>query len=249
MTLWYDKKESKQKANWAEKNRSVVWNAADLAINMANVLARRMMDGARAGCKRLPLASLCTVPLKCIAEFIAGELDDSRIEELLWGLMLVNGRDEGTSAPVETNDFPGPRAYALLKLLFLPWPLVPKRSGGDVRWRLANGRLEDGLVIRPEPRILPLLRAGRVGEACRITAQRLRMSGLSPMPGPLPNGVMRDDSWSEWPVAPRHSQRLAAALLIPISSKSVDDLIHLLCRTDDSTAAKAFTLSQEGESK
>jgi CRISPR-associated protein Csx17 len=232
---------------------------------MANVLARRMMDGARAGCERLPLAARCTVPLEHVAAFIAGDLDDKRIEQLIWGLMLVDMRDApggdraqraaghdagGCSSQASA---PLPRDYALLKLLFLPRPLVPERSGGDVRWRLArplaDGRLEAGLVIRPEPRILPLLRAGRVGEACRIAAQRLRASGLPPMPGPLPTGVMRDDGWSERTMDPRYAQRLAAALLVPVSSKSVDRLIHLVCRADDSAAAEASALSQEGESK
>jgi CRISPR-associated protein Csx17 len=237
---------------WAEKDRSVVWNAADLATNLANTLARRMMDGARAGCECLPLASQYAVPLEHVAAFIAGDLDDERIEQLIWGLMLVDmdsdsGGDHsqgafGQSAPL-------PRDYALLKLLFLPRPILPERSGENVRWRLADGRLEAGLAIRPEPRILPLLRAGRIGEACRIAAQRLRVSGLPPMPGPLPNGIMRDEVWSDVPINPRRGQRLAAALLVPVASESVKRLIHLVCRTDDSAAVEAFTLSEEGESR
>lgn len=250
---------------WAEKGRSVVWNAADLTTNLVNVLIRRMMDGARAGSEHLPLASRYTVPLEHVAAFIAGDLDDKRIHQLIWGLMLVDmcsdpghdrrrgavGQDaRGRSLQAST---PLPREYVLLKLLFLPRPVVPERSRENVRWRLArplvDGRLEAGLPIRPEPRILPLLRAGRVGEACRIAAQRLRVSGLPPMPGPLPTGVMRDDCWSERTMDPRRGQRLAAALLLPVSSESVDHLIHLACRADDSAAAEAFALSQEGESK
>ncbi|MEP0848059.1 MAG: type I-U CRISPR-associated protein Csx17 [Phycisphaerae bacterium] len=245
---------------WAEKERSVVWTAADLATNLANVLQRRMMDGARAGCERLPLASRHAAPLGDIAAFIAGELDDQRIEELIRGLMLIDtrrrhparagmnqSRDRQRAGPN-----PLPREYALLKLLFLPRPLVPERSGESVRWRLAHrldgGGMEGGLIIRPEPRILPLLRAGRVGEACRVAAQRLRMSGLVPMPGPLPTGVMRDDNWSEGAMDSRRAQRLAAALLIPISSKSVNCLVDLVCR-GESAAAEALALAAEGETE
>lgn len=245
---------------WAEKDRSVVWNAAALAANLANVLQRRMMDGARAGCERLPLASRHAAPLDAIAAFLAGDLDDQRIEELIWGLMLIDtrrrhpsragmnqSRDRQRAAPN-----PLPREYALLKLLFLPRPLVPERSGESVKWRLAcrlaGGRMESGLIIRPEPRILPLLRAGRVGEACRIAAQRLRVSGLAPMPGPLPTGVMRDDNWSEGAMGSRRAQRLAAALLIPISSKSVNCLVDLVCR-GESAAAEALALAAEGETE
>jgi CRISPR-associated protein Csx17 len=238
---------------WAEKGRCVVWNAADLATNLASVLQRRLMDGTRAGCENLPLASHFSVPLDTVAAFLAGDLDDQRIEQLIWGLMLVEPSFK-VPIPHETNGSdatPLPRAYALLKLLFLPAPLVAERSGDHVQWRLArrldDDQMETGLGIRPEPRILPLLRAGRVGEACRIAAQRLRVSGLMPMPGPLPSGTARDDTWAEATANPRWGQRLAAALLAPISSKSVNHLLHLVCRADESAMTETFTLSAQGE--
>jgi len=223
---------------WAEKDRAVVWNAADLSTNLANVLQRRMMDGQRAGCECLPLASHIAVPLDIIAAFIAGELDDQRIEDLIWGLMLINpsyasGKAKNASTPPTVL----PRHYALLKLLFLPGPLAADRPGDS----------ETGIAIRPEPRIGPLLRAGRVGEACAVTARRLRASGLPPMPGPV-GGVVRDLEWLEYPADHRRAQRLAAALLIPISSESVDSLVHLVCR-DQSAAAKTIAVSAEGESE
>lgn len=245
---------------WAEKDRSVVWNAADLAANLVSVLARRMMDGTRAGCERLPLASRYTAPFDTIAAFIAGNLDDEYIEKLIWGLMLIDPRRghparkrHGQSRNRErVGSTTLPREYALLKLLFLPRPLVPERSGETIRWRLArrpiSGRMESGLIIRTEPRILPLLRAGRIGEACRIAAQRLRVSGLTPMPSPLPTGVMRDENWSERCLDQHRAHRLAAALLIPISSKSVNCLVDLVCRGEPA-AAEALALAAEGETE
>lgn len=241
---------------WAEKERSVVWNAADLATNMANVLTRRMMDSARAGCERLPLASRFIVALDTVAAFIAGDIDDGRIEDLIWGLMLIDkrddpGRDRKGEVPRQptANDsiWPLPRIYALLKLLYLPRPLAADHCDGRLRWRLAKNA-ESGIVIRPEPRILPLLRAGRLGEACRIAAQRLCVSGLPPMPGPLPTGVIRDNEWSQLTMDHHSAQRLAAALLIPVSSKSVNRLVHLVCR-DESAVAEAPAVSAEGESE
>jgi CRISPR-associated protein Csx17 len=218
---------------WAEKDRSVVWNAGDLATNLANVLERRVMDGHRSGCKGLPLASHIVSSLDVIAAFLNGDLDDHRIEDLLWGLMLIEqkrGLNSGQSERREENtDRLIPRTYALLKLLFLPRPLVGKPSQGGIRWQLAHEG-EVGIVIRPEPRILPLLRAGRVGEACRIAAQRLRVSGLPPIPGALPDARTRDDVWSEFTGDPRRGQRLAASLLIPIDPSSVNRLIQLVCR-------------------
>lgn len=220
---------------WAEKDRAVVWNAVDLATNLANVLQRRVMDGQRAGCRALPLASNSMVPLETIAAFLEADLDDQRIEVLLWGLALIEQRSgPNIGQPIwmkETNDRPIPRTYALLKLLFLPRLLVGEPYRGEIRWRLAREG-EAGIAIRPEPRILPLLRAGRIGEACRIAAQRLRVSGLSPIPGALPDGRTRDDAWSELTSDPRRAQRLAASLLIPIDSASVNRLVHLVCRDE-----------------
>jgi len=212
------------------------------------------------------MTSRFTVPLDAIAAFIAGDIDDERIEQLIWGLMLIDmrprvssdranqGRDpegagnQSASGGDLQESAPFPRDYALLKLLFLPRPLAADRRDGELCWRLAeNG--ESGIVIRPEPRILPLLRAGRIGEACRIAAQRLRVSGLSPMPGPLPTGVMRDGEWSELTMDHRTAQRLAAALLIPVSSKSVNRLVDLVCRAGDSVAAEALAVPAEGDSE
>jgi len=219
-----------RRGQWAERDRAVVWNAADLTTNLINVLQRRMMDGQRVGCEHLPLASSFAASLDTVTAFLDGDLDEQRIEDLIWGLMLINHGGRRRTNGHETADRPMPRTYALLKLLFLPRPLVADRVTGTPRWRLArNG--EEGIAIRPEPRILPLLQAGRVGEACRIAAQRLRVSGLPPMPGALPDGKLRDQAWSEYMGEHRAAQRLAAALLLPINSQSVDRLVHLVCRT------------------
>jgi CRISPR-associated protein Csx17 len=235
---------------WAEKNRAVVWNSAALPTNLANVLARRMTDGIRAGCESLPIASRYFVSLETTATFMAGYLDDEKIEQLVWGLMLVDHRRVShpttNQPPAIQNVPPLPRDYALLKLLFLPRPLTADRHNGELRWRLARND-ELGITIRPEPRILPLVRSGRVGEACRIAAHRLRVSGLPPMPSPLATGTMRDDNWAELTIDHRSAQRLAASLLIPISSKSVGRLVHLVCRADDSSAAETLAILAEGE--
>lgn len=205
---------------WAERDRSVVWTATDLSTNLANVLQRRMMDGDQRGCVALPLASRIFAPLEAITALIAGELNEEKVEQLLWGIMLVAPSaasrvsfwHEGITAG------PLPREYALLRLLFLASPMPSVRGG------------EQPVIIRPEPRILPLLRAGRIDEACRIAAQRLRVSGLAPIPLTLRTGIVRDAVW-ESGVEPdvARGQSLAAALLIPISPSSILKLTELVC--------------------
>lgn len=236
-------------SNWAEKDRSVVWNAADLAANLANVLQRRVMDVQRQGCENLPLASQFGASIHSVASFIEADLDDRRIEELIWGLMLIDdlGASPPRQSPRKAGNTPLPREYALLKLVFLPRPLAPDPRGDKIVWRLAREG-ESGLTIRPEPRILPLLRAGRVGEACRIAAQRLRVSGLQPMPGSLPDGRIRDADWAEPSHDPSRTRRLAAALLVPIGSEAIDHLVQLVCR-NQSAAAEAMATLSKGESQ
>jgi CRISPR-associated protein Csx17 len=217
--------------DWADRGRAVVWNPGDLTTNLTDVLQRRMMDGQRAGCEHLPLASRFTVSLETVAAFLDGDFDEQRVEDLLWGLTLIDHQGVPHGSGHEQAARPLPRNYALLKLLFLPQLLVVGRRNGEVVWRLAREG-EAGIAIRPEPRILPLLRAGHIGEACRIAAQRLRASGLPPIPHVLPNGTSRDHTWAEFVCDSRRAQRLAASLLIPIDSTSVNRLVHLVCRQD-----------------
>jgi len=237
-------------SNWAEKDRAVVWNPTDLATNLANVLQRRIMDGQRCGCEQLPLASRFAAPLGAVAAFIQAQLSEQRIEELTWGLMLIDGSKANplASCTIRASDIPLPREYVLLKLLFLPRPLAADRKGDRIMWRLAREG-ESGITIRPEPRILPLLRAGRVGEACRVAAQRLRNSGLQPMPGLLPTGVVRDIEWTELSRDLRHAQRLAAALLVPIASGAVNHLVQLVCRSESVAAEAIATTPSQGEAQ
>ena len=227
----------KRYPEWAEKDRAVVWNAADLATNLANILQRRMMDSTRAGCKHLPLDSRFTVPLDSVAAFLSGELDDGRIEELIWGLMLITDDGKTDVSQAQTDEMSVPRAYALLKLLFLPRPLVIERgAGGVLLARLLRDNEDGGVVIRPEPAILNLLRGGQTGEACAIAMRRLRASGLNPLPGPIRGRGVRDDDWREMDDMKDASidpQRLAAALLIPIQNKAVNRLIRLVIRGEE----------------
>ena len=203
-------------AKWAEKDRAVVWNSANLCANLAAVLRRRLMDGGKNGCSHLPLAASNFVSLATVSRFLAGGLDELRIEELLWGLMLLPQSPSMFSRPADDVDVPPlPRAYALLKLLFLPEPLRV-----------------DGLTvtIKSEPSIVSLLTAGHVGEGCRVAMRRLRVSGLSPLPHPRSGGVVRDADWQELEYLGSDGQRLAAALLLPVRYASTDRLRALIAR-------------------
>jgi CRISPR-associated protein Csx17 len=235
---------SKRCRAWAEKDRSVVWNTVDFSTNLAAALDRRVMGGARAGCQDLPLASRDTASFEAIAAFLAGDVDDQRVEDLLWGLMLVDRPGSETRRERPAALGPGaeslasgndvlPAIYCLLKLLFLPRPLVAERSGEKaVRWRLARPDERGLLRVRPEPAVLSLLRTGRVGDAAAVAMRRLRASGLTPLPHRRSPGVSRDREWTEVNLSPRAGRRLAASLLIPIRSDAVNGLVQQVTRAD-----------------
>jgi CRISPR-associated protein Csx17 len=203
-------------AKWAERDRAVVWSSGDLSSNLAAVLRRRLMDGERNACASLPLAAANFTSLNTVSRFLARELDERRIEDLLWGLMLFPQTSGMSNCQTEDTDVPLlPRAYALLKLLFLPQLLTT--TGLSVN-------------IKGSPSIVTLLTAGHVGEACRIAMRRLRASGLSPLAHPRSGAVLRDADWQELEYLGNDGQRLAAALLLPLSYPSVGRLRELVLR-------------------
>jgi CRISPR-associated protein Csx17 len=141
-------------------------------------------------------------------------VDDARIAELLWALMLVDVEEAPKLDHMHEgeNDTLPSRAFALLKPLFLPWALDFSREAQ--KWRYDWNA--DHSPIKLEPRILPLLRAGRTEEACAIAERRLFVSGVPPLRGAASLGGAVDPA------------RLAAALLLPVRNEDLDRLLSLV---------------------
>jgi CRISPR-associated protein Csx17 len=190
---------------WAEGNRTFVWSGADLCRNLIAVLTRRVMDAGRSGLEDLPLDGLVNVSLVDVFAFLSGNTDDRRIEELFWGLLLIDGEQDWRESTRQLTPPPRyslrlPHAYALLKLLFLPHRLSWASDGERV-------------TIKPEPEVLGRLRAADVNGAYALAARRLRAAGFVSMPGPMSGGMQRHINVGYHLSA----LRLAAALLFPIS--------------------------------
>jgi CRISPR-associated protein Csx17 len=199
---------------WAERDRRVVWNSADLPANLIAVLQRRLMDGSRQGCAKLPLQSERPAALDAVAAFLAGKVDDRRLEELLWGLVAIDHRAfvKILFPPRQTESLP--RSYALLKLLFLPDPPIAADQGSP---------------LRLEPEILPLLSRGDAPAACQIAMRRLRAAGLQPIPHARAGRGNRDNQWLDVQMTV-DTRRLAAALLFPVSTADARRLRNLVTR-------------------
>ena len=182
---------------WATGQGQRAWSGASLSARMASALARRMMDATRLNCKSNPLHARLALCPEDAAGFIEGDIDESLVEDLLFGFCWVDWHEyeavrrlrsalHAWRRPVSSRIVPA--SWALLKLLFLPGPI-----------RTAEGA---EISVRAEPSVLPLLEAGRVGEACRVAQRRLFAAGLAPARPEFPqfeNGL-----------------RLAAALLLPV---------------------------------
>ncbi len=199
---------------WAENSHSAVWSGADLVTNLSAVLYRRVMDADKVGDSTTALTSSHRATLADIGEFLAGNLDETRIEELLWGLSLcATWKYRRTLSP--TANYPQenavilPVAYSLLKLLFHT-PSVQQLD------ELDSLRLNLG--------ILGLLRADRTADACQRAVRLLRGRSLMPKPFPMQGFPSRDGEWLECVSSSVESRVLAAALLIPISDFGASSL-------------------------
>lgn len=178
---------------WDETSKMVVWTAGDLSRNLAAVLERRLLEAERANVERLPLeAKRFATPADVVA-FIAGAVDDQRLEDLLWGMLLVKWQSLKPYTPkVKRADLLKlPRAYALLKLLCLPQAQALPTANGRPLWIEAS--------------VLAALRSESVSRATDLAARRLRAVGHSPLV-----------NLEQWSIA-INPIRLAAALLIPLA--------------------------------
>ncbi|MCX6680784.1 MAG: type I-U CRISPR-associated protein Csx17 [Methanothrix sp.] len=183
---------------WANSKGQFAWQGSSLAMKMAAVLEKRMMDAQRLNCESNPLDADIPLMAEDIAAFIERDIDEKQVEDLLFGLTWVRWNDrQGVqdarerlmnrwAHPIAKEIIP--RSWSLLKLLFVPGPVkLP-----------AN----DEVKVRPEPSILPLLLAGRAGDACAVAQRRLYSAGFDPIRSQFPDA--------------NDGARIAAALLLPL---------------------------------
>ncbi len=192
---------------WSEGDRGVVWTGGDLAHNLARVLTRRQLE-ARQGKRdeetsdgpNPELRARYSVRLYDVARFVEGSVDDARIGNLLWALATLRWesfvRDYWPTSPAGDHAVV-PRAYALLKLLYLTGPL-PGPEGEPVE-------------MFGDPAIPTRVEIGDLAGAVRVAYRRLRARGFTPLGG---SGTERRDPPDVY-CPPRVAPRLAGALLIP----------------------------------
>ena len=156
----------RQPWKWAKDKSQKSWHGLNLVEKLGSVLVQRIMDAERTGTERPPLTSNICLHPRDVVPFLYGDTDDQKIEDLLWGFLLVDWRgdlhDVRSRWSRQVAPLALPRAWSLLKTLHNP---------GQVR----------GQSLRIEPRLPTLLRAGRIREACGIAVNRLRAANLKPL--------------------------------------------------------------------
>jgi CRISPR-associated protein Csx17 len=232
---------------WGQGGGHVVWGRGDLALNLGAVLIRRLMDGEMSDQQVSLLRGLFRPRLEDIAQFLrsepeGGELDDRKLEDLIWGLSLIDyhharqlvrrkaeqERQLNVGHPHRLPRPSLPRSYALAKLTLLGAPMGWRCEGKQTRLRVIGlDPASPGVTVRHEPAILARLRAGDVTSAIHVAARRLQASGFMPRRGLLPDGDRRGVDGSFGSV---DAVRVLGALLFPISRPAVDCLADLVLR-------------------
>lgn len=206
-----------------------VWSGADLARDLASILARRVLDSS--GDVRPAVIGTCAARLATVLRFLREELDDRRIASLVEALSLIEWRSQSVLQDVvpeeqfEDEPFdPLPVAYASVRALFEIACQEKPRNGAAPTVRTgprAPVQRTVSLVSRQEP--------GMVAAGATEALRRLAILGV-------PN-TYGEDSRRQKPTlagrdvveleSARHqfhcddqlSRRLAAAVLIPLASR------------------------------
>ena len=191
-----------RRAGWKEGSASFVWTAGDPLSNMMAVLERRCVEGRMQAMGHPPLASAYPARLEDIVEFLNGGVDAQRVVNLALPLSFIRYWPRQEETESQRGPFPAPAAlpsaYATMKLTLLPGKFNCPSFGVTDK------------DIWMEPSLLPMLRAGRVRDACQLACLRLRASGLSQTLSATP-GI---SGTSE------QGRRLAAALLFPLDHRA-----------------------------
>jgi CRISPR-associated protein Csx17 len=161
------------------------WEGRDLSHRLISVLETRLkMYDVRES--KQPFAGTVRVHGSDLTAFIESRLDDDLIEDLLFAFVCFDWSEKHKFLPQSADMVLPP--YAAFKLLFFPDKIRPEPENDAER-------------IPADPRLLPLVRAGRFADAAEIVSHRLWLAGLTPR-GRRYSGVAD-------PV------RLGAALLVP----------------------------------
>ena len=225
-TFFQQRGRLRKRRQWAEGGPpTVVWGHGGLAPNMIAVLERRLVEAPIRRLTDKPLTGAGFARLSDVSAFLREDFDDSRCSDLLAGMVWA----EPTWFPKATrqadeNAEPGglPFAYAALKPLF----------STDAALASA-GAIPSGVTLPIPPGLVSRLRAAgdardgaSIAHAVATAFVRARSSGLPSPYDPFQSGGRRAAEPAGRMGVGIRADRLAAALLIPVSAWGLASLLR-----------------------
>ena len=199
---------------------NVVWGTGNLVSNMIAVLERRLVEATIRGLSDKPFASASHARLADIAAFLSGDFDDSRCAALLAGLIWA--RPAYPRMIPTASLVPITFAYGALKPIFTPDETLRR-----LRVLAETARLPVPLELIPQLRAGGNRPDGRASDAAVRTAlARARGSGIPSPFDPARSGGRPGIAECSRYGAGVPADRLAAALLIPISDRALKSLVN-----------------------
>lgn len=204
--------ESYKFRKWDEEaHHNVVWGRNALEDNLYAVLQRRLLNAERNSLPDKPLAGTASAPLSAITAWFNGEADPRRITDLLAGLVLIR---LPFSLADDSYDYPLPAAYTLLKPFFCTDEQLHKTELLPKEAGLPLSRELVMRIWRNDSGVLDWAKRRLKAAACPLQGEHIRYEGS--------NG-----------------RALLAALMIPISNKSLQKLTDPL-RTKQQPATETI---------
>lgn len=201
--------------NWAPGSTSAVWSNRHLTSNLGAVFLRRQMEAFRAGMLGVPLKSTCPARLDDVIAFLNRNVNDDKIEDLIWGLIAVQ-YPLAFQLPdrVETEV---PFEFGVPRLLVHERHLRADGPG----WTFAPGEAN----CKPDQGVFQLLASGRpdaIDDCVTLAARRLKSGGL------LVTGYRnrRQAGQGLAVVSPIDAERLLAAMLFPLSDRDLERIAN-----------------------
>ena len=203
---------------------TVVWGTGSLVANLNSVLERRLLEMGMRGLPDKPLGGALTARLEDVTAFLRGDFDDARCADLLRGLIWAKPAwlRRPPHRPV-SRQFAAPFAYAALKPLLVPNPTL-----NDALRRVMDPAPTVRLPVPPG--LIARLRTGgddrtgkAIDDAVRTALGRTRASGLA---SPFDRALSAAGSGNSRFGVGIRPDRLAAALLIPISGMALKTLLE-----------------------
>lgn len=223
---FFQRRRLRKRRAWAEGGPpTVVWGHGRLVPNMIAVLERRLLEVPIRGLKEKPLGGAGLARLSDVTAFLNEDFDDARCSELLAGMVWARptwfpkGAAEADNG-VERLDVPF--AYAALKPLF----------STDAALASA-GAIPGGATLPIPPGLVTRLRAAgpatggaSTDRAVNAAFSRARSSGLPSPFDPMRTGGRSSAEPTGRMGAGIRADRLAAALLIPVSGWGLASLLR-----------------------